>query len=111
MKRLLLLVFLTTYNLAKSQTLQSVYDNGRFIQTAPSMPVVIKAGADAHGLQIWGRPDGYGYIEFFNELGGGPQRAIFGYESRLNYEAPAHNFIGNIGIGILIRLQRLASKM
>ncbi|WP_316810322.1 hypothetical protein [Pedobacter heparinus] len=92
-------IVLLLHKAVHTQTLQTAYDNGRIIQTGTNMPVVIKAGDGAHGLQIWEKQAGYGYLEFFNHLGGGPQRAIFGYDSRLNYEAPAHNFIGNIGIG------------
>jgi hypothetical protein len=100
MKKLFgLSVALLSWNFAISQTLQTAYDNSRFIQTAPNLPVVIKAGNGGHGLQIWGRSDGHGYLEFYGEFGSGPQRAIYGYGESLHYSAPSHNFIGNVGIG------------
>jgi len=98
-KTLCLAIALTLCKFAMSQTLQTAYDNSRFIQTAPNLPVVIKAGNGAHALQIWGRSDGYGYLEFYNESGNGPARSIYGYGESLNYSAPSHNFIGNVGIG------------
>lgn len=64
-----------------------------------SAPIVIKAGSGAHALQIWGRDDGYGFLEFYDNVGGGPARSIYGYGTSLNFSAPSHNFSGNVGLG------------
>lgn len=101
MKKLFIgFALVTIHHFAVGQTLQNTYDNGRFIQTGPNLPVVIKAGAGAQGLQIWGREDGYGFLEFYDSSGAGAQRAIYGYDSALNFTAPYHKFNGNVGLGV-----------
>lgn len=99
MSRLMLFsVFFLLSFYSQGQSLQTAYEGGRTIQTTHLAPVVIKAGQASHALQIWENPSGWGYLEFYNNEGGGPLRAIYGNESRLNYTSPAHSFIGNIGI-------------
>lgn len=93
------------------QTLQASYEGGRTIQTSNLAPVVIKASQGAHALQIWENSSGWGYLQFNNSEGGGPDRAIYGNESRLNYQSPAHNFIGNIGLNEVNPGARLSFNM
>jgi len=88
------------FTAGKAQTLQNGYDNNRVVQTAPSAPIVIKAGSGGHALQIWGREDGSGFLEFYDNQGGGAPRSIFGFDSGLNFSATYHKFSGNIGLDV-----------